>query len=368
MEVSKIKLNSNGSESKLSTMITFKDGRKKECYFLTDIENETKIQVNVADAFLVGLLIPAMQSGEDLILNSPVSERLLWGIKKYIQPELHKMNSRLQMINIIANTTQINKGCAVATGLSGGVDCFYSILKNKEVEEKNYQINTLCYYNLYRLYCDEKKAIENFAEEKRRKLEVSSALQIPLVTIDSNLWDFYEGFRYVQVHTLFAMANILCFEGYIGTYYYSAGYTLNEFEMNFEDTAHYDIERFDKTRFIAKNQVAKKYLDVCNNKILANKKKVKNCSKCDKCIRTMLTLDILGILNEFSEIFDLDDYYKNKEAYWIEYKYFSIRTKDVFIKEIMYYARKKNYKLPDFLGLKVLKYFLKLQVEKVIRR
>jgi hypothetical protein len=50
------------------------------------------------------------------------------------------------------------------------------------------------------------------------------------------------------------------------------------------------IERFDKTAFIAKSDVALKHLHVC-----WQEGSDRNCGLCEKCYRTLLTLELLGV-------------------------------------------------------------------------
>ena len=367
MVVSEIVYRENDSSIEISVRVNEKNKMKK-LFFCSDKSNKDIFRNDMSDPFLVGLLIPAMYKNEDLEFTNPISQRLLYGIRSYIMPELQKMNKELHNINIYAPVIKCESELEgqVATGISGGIDSFYTILSNMN-HEKNYPIKALCLYNLFRLYCNDGEAKKYFDIEKKRKKQIADELKMRFISVDTNLWEFYSGFRYIQVHAFYAMANVLCFQGYIKSYLYASGYTLSEFEMTFSDTAHYEIfiqgflrteqfemisaannvDRIEKTKYIAKDPVAQRHLDVCNNKLLAIEKKLHNCSRCDKCIRTMLTLDVLGLIKEFKDDFDVEDYYKNKELYWIQYLYFSYRTKDIYMREILRLAKQSGYEFPN---------------------
>ena len=58
--------------------------------------------------------------------------------------------------------------------------------------------------------------------------------------------------------------------------------------------------RIEKTKVIADDPIANKFLDVC---FCFN-----NCGKCSKCRRTLVTLDILGKVDNFKESFNIEDF------------------------------------------------------------
>jgi hypothetical protein len=55
------------------------------------------------------------------------------------------------------------------------------------------------------------------------------------------------------------------------------------------------VNRFQKTEFIAKSQIALDHLHVC-----WIRKSHDNCGACEKCVRTMLMLEVIGVLDRAS--------------------------------------------------------------------
>lgn len=83
--------------------------------------------------------------------------------------------------------------------------------------------------------------------------------------------------------------------------------------------------RVEKTDYISRHALTKKYLDVCwkvqlanlsyhERKYLLSTEKV-NCGWCDKCMRTLLTLEVLGRIDDFDGSFDLGNYYKHRDEF-----------------------------------------------------
>jgi hypothetical protein len=54
----------------------------------------------------------------------------------------------------------------------------------------------------------------------------------------------------------------------------------------------YELNRFEKTEFVARSSLALRNLRVCNN---VNDSHY-NCGYCEKCLRTMVALEILGVI------------------------------------------------------------------------
>ena len=81
------------------------------------------------DAFLVGMLYPAMMYGEDIEIRGSVSERLLFNINTYVLALLNAYSPLTKTIKINVHDSTADKlgGVEVGTGFSGGVDSFCTI-------------------------------------------------------------------------------------------------------------------------------------------------------------------------------------------------------------------------------------------------
>lgn len=143
-------------------------------------------------------------------------------------------------------------------------------------------------------------------------------------------------------------------------YYYSSGYEFESFSLkdnSKSDTAHYDlllahvfsvngfsvysagasVDRYEKTKFISKNPITYKYLNVC----LDPSRKI-NCGRCGKCTRTLLNLEMCGAVDEYSEVFDLNYFINNKRKALEQ----MVREKNSpFYRKAYQYYKKQNREL-----------------------
>ena len=104
---------------------------------------------NLADSYIVGLLIYAMQRGLDIETELCVSDILLDRITKYLIPFLCKINPNLKPIRIIAKPLDVVfDGKHSGTGISCGVDSLSSVIYHGEDEFIDSQrIDTLSLLN-----------------------------------------------------------------------------------------------------------------------------------------------------------------------------------------------------------------------------
>nr|WP_321302563.1 hypothetical protein [uncultured Trichococcus sp.] len=346
------------------------DGFERTLFFETSVENKQYVCQDKADGFLVGLLIVAMQKGSDIIVESPVSERLIYGITNLLIPALLKMNKGLKKINIYCNfpvNTSSNCYQGVATGISCGVDSFYTVLKNIESEiPRTNKITHLTLFNAGNFGLDYETSTVEFYKQIGIVSNASVELGLPIVWLNSNLMEFVS-FPFEQVHTFCNIASAIILQRLIKTYYYSSGHSISEFSLDFSDSSHYDlinekalqteslemisfggmVSRLEKTEYISDFDSVKHHLNVCLKPTISRIEDSKlNCSYCSKCIRTMTSLDILGKLDNYDQTFDLDLYNNNRAKFWGELRYIKWRTRDEFASEIISNAQKLDYSIP----------------------
>jgi transcription elongation factor Elf1 len=147
-------------------------------------------------------------------------------------------------------------------------------------------------------------------------------------------------------------------------YYYSSSYPANQFTLNWRSAASFEIyslnmlstndalllacgenySRIEKTDIVSQWPFSYKYLNVC---IIHQSDIVdRNCSRCGKCQRTLVTLDILGKIDQYNDVFDLDDYYKNRKKYFASVilgEHRNLFQKDVNV----------GIRLPTFVGVRL---------------
>lgn len=318
----------------------------------------------IADAFVIGLLPIAVKYNEDIsIVGNKLSYELVKNLETILIPSLIEMGVGKKRIHFIADTVdnQLNEKRNGATGISLGVDSFYTILttKSNEIDDLITTIDCESESCLY------KKNYYDLDEDYIVKQRVARELGLSIIGIVTNLAELLcSEFAYEQIHTYHHLAAAMILAKRISNYYYATGYSNNDFRLSFKDSSHYDvliqksinyklfrmhlsggeISRVEKTRAIANNCTVQKYLKVCFNTHTTRNRP--NCSCCFKCIRTMVTLDLLGVIDEFDRVFDISMYSENKAMYWGDTIYRCFVMKDLLAKEILVEQRKINYKLP----------------------
>lgn len=318
---------------------------------------------NNSDAFLVGLLIPAMKNGEDIYINGDVSERLYYNISGGLQKLLKIVNPSLNFIKIHPENTICNRYesiSGVATGFSGGIDSFCVLADHFYSEiPKQYKITHLLFNNVGSHGSGGEKL---FQLRYKRLAPIAELIGLPFIKINSNLDLFYErGLPFIQTHTLRNMSIALLLQGGIRRFMYASAYdyskvfvgrtncigfcdnitlpmlsteNLDAFSVGSEYT------RVEKTLRVVSVSDSYKTLDVCVN--AHNNREYTNCSKCSKCLRTIVTLEIAGYLEHYSFAFNLEVYRNKRKKFMAKL----IGSHEPLLKEIFQFAKERNYSFP----------------------
>ena len=304
----------------------------------------------IADAFVISVLLQAIRYGEDIVVDAAISEKLYFNLQFSL---IHTISISWGDISnkIKVTPKEVMKpnfhSFAVGCGCSLGVDSLSAIFRytSKECPE-SYRITHLTYFNVGAMgYKDLEKAQSSFKKDLSMVRDFADAYKLPLVCIESNISILYRDFDFDQSGIIRNMSAVLSMQKLFRVYYFASGQPNQNFEFTTTVMSHYgslllplmstestelvvadqDKSRIDKTKSLMDNPIAHQHLYVCWKELIANKNpqsevervkdKFLNCTRCDKCLRTALTLDILGKLNLFKEIFDLDYYYRVRDKY-----------------------------------------------------
>lgn len=318
------------------------------------------------DAFVLGLLIFALKNGYDFASDLPITDELKYNLENHLIDPLcnvHKTLYRTQIdAPIISPTKQI--GEIVATGISCGIDSLYTIQQHtQETIPSNRRINCLVFFNIGSSM-QGKDNLRTPLVEGRLNLARNFAKDygFRFLFIESNLHlviNKYVAYSHLEHHTFMGLFCVHLLQSYIKCYYYSSGYTYNQFclgkfHKNIFETAQFDLlsmfcasignmkfyssggdkSRLEKTRVLLDYEPAQKYLNVCVNE-------VENDGICFKCIRTLLTIDALGGIDKFYKVFDVDAYKRNR-FFYLKRMYLDAKFKnDEFYKEILPYFQQE---------------------------
>ena len=326
-----------------------------------------------ADSFLIVSLMYAMKSHQDIVVNAPVSRRLLYHINHDIQPLFTKLipGSRCIQVSVPDVECPILNGKAVGCGCSLGVDSMSALYKHMG---------------------------EGVMEEYRVS-SFSKETNLPIVAVNSNLNDFYVEAGFKTATSRFVVSTLSCplaLQKLFGKYIFASSAPIQSFELNIKDQSFAEVAyvsllstegtevvladsavtRVEKTEFIRHNPLTPKYLDVCwavqvassithDSRWLRDKTK-KNCGWCDKCLRTLFTLELFGEdLSKYDGIFDLQKYYAHKNGF--------IRTiilnrrKNHLYSEIYDLMSAKGFKVPRSIYLSIMKLRVKRSARKFIK-
>ena len=324
----------NMPDEKVRLSCDIKDkGEIKTLYYEVDKEYGEYLCYERSDAFIITILPYAMLTGQDIYCDTPVTETLLHNINEVLVPTLSSANNKFQLMKIHASTENTPiKGHKVTTGISLGIDSFYTILKNRDSEYKDFELNHLL--NIRGPY--KAKKLTNHMNEIKT---VSKELNMPLTFIIINshvLWKL----RHAQKHVYEFLGAVYAMRKLVRTYYYSTAENLSKFSIeenpdlvaddyllllayNFSTPdvrvliEGMDVTRLEKILSVSNSEVVQKKLRVCI-------KEEYNCNDCFKCNRTLMEIDMLGLLDNFREVFDVDYYLKHK----VQYFRYLIRRKD----------------------------------------
>ncbi|MFI3296593.1 MAG: hypothetical protein R3Y59_03070 [bacterium] len=384
MIINELNQKKGGGKSYVTSLITDeKSGVSKEIFFSVQDEFSEYMVTENADVFVLATILPALVSGQDIIVKAPISDYCyknsklliyLFG-KLYDYPPIKVKAESVEHFEFYPT--------AVATGFSGGVDSFatYYNYTGEECPE-HFRITHLTLFNVGAYGYRYENTSKEFLSDAKRAEEFAKSVGKPLILVDSNVSELYYrediySFRRV-VNCCIAMA-VQFLQKLIKTYYVSSGYTIDELKLTKKYQARYesvlsqlfsnnnveifvselDLNRVEKTRLICRDETVRKNLHVClahtlNEKrgvICYHKEDYLNCGECPKCVQTLLILDFLGELPNFSSIFNLEKYYSMRDEHifdillWKDYEYF---------KKLIYgLMQESGYQLPESLRKRV---------------
>lgn len=361
-------LEKNKEHVRVCSKIVFHD---KEIIVWYEVEEKFRqyLCTERIDAFMIGLLpyIMAHSSDENPIQiksESYLSEQLYYQLNSHYIPTVISETDRYFNVKIdcpVSNKKLTNYG-AVGSGISGGVDSCYTLIKNIERDPEHYRISHGAYFD-YDPNGNFYGEIQNALRERSKKL--CDELGLAFVNVKSNICcDVYK-MAHESIIASMLFSYVLILQKLFGQFHVSSthpyalfnivGYSQERFQLlnvhcfSNENLRFYtpgsEVKRYEKTHCIAQysDEWPKKYMMVC----MAPKIKDGNlvsCSKCAKCTKTMIDLDIIGKLDDFIDIFDVEYYRNNRDYYW-GYLIFKGK-KDPFIEETFSMFNKFNIKIP----------------------
>jgi 7-cyano-7-deazaguanine synthase in queuosine biosynthesis len=243
-------------------------------------------------------LLPAMRIGRRLSVEGTVSPRVLGAIPA-IEGVMSSWFSRVDSIEVSAQPAPEPRGTGVACFFSGGVDSFYSVLSHLD------EITALVFVHGFDI---QPRNLELRARISESLRNAASQLGKPLIEVETNLRAFADRFAmWSEEYHGSALASVaLLLSPQFARFYipasfppsYSAPWGSHKdldplWSSDATEVIHDGVaSRVDKTRLIARSDVALQWLRVC----WENRAGKYNCGRCEKCIRTMENLQVVGAL------------------------------------------------------------------------
>lgn len=334
---------------------------------------------STADAFLVLILPMAGVSGQDIRVKAPVSAKLLYAVRSIHIPFFAKFYKKQEVKIECDSITDmvLSENGIVGVGCSLGIDSLSSIFGHLGEKCPNgYKVSHLALFNSGHFGSESKEKADKFFEELSvRAGQFAEELNLKTVSVNSNIMDFYKDSGVSRSNS--AIYNDLCcalaLQKLFGKYIYASNYSSEDIFFDYADARRCEgllvpnlstdscqiiladtfATRTQKTDFVSRSSLSKKYLTVCWSEQVSNlpcsttrylKKGKMNCGWCDKCLCTLLTLEILGRLDDYSEIFDLQNYYRHRKDFII--KVVSNSQYNIFYKEIYDLMIQKKFPIP----------------------
>lgn len=265
------------------------------------------------DPFLAAMLPTAVATGRPLVVDGEVSERLLGQIGQQMEIwNWQKPYWEPVPVEATHAWTGRHDGDVTASFLSGGVDSFYTLLKNHDLERGNRRIShALCVLG-FDLMPDNEAMYRIVAT---RMADVARELDVELVTLRTNMRDLtdpFAGWQYEQMGAGMAavglslgplLRHVLIPSGdtaLVSTILAPSNpltdplWSTDGTEFRHDGCEATRLQRI--RRYIAGNDFVLRHLRVCYANLDAGSPQDWNCGRCPKCVRTMVLLHVAGAL------------------------------------------------------------------------
>jgi hypothetical protein len=304
--VDDIRLESRGEQRELSGRITMDrldtDGLRIWFRFPAEYSNGDLD----ASPFLPGLLVTSMWWNENLVIDTPVSARLLANVDEAMAM-YRCLFPALPVIGVSAPAHELVPGAgATACLFSRGLDSWYSVLKNLDKPDQRRPPLTHVVYvpSIDFMYGDENRA-RSIAATRQAAADVGCEL----VLLETNLRHFTEQFQHWGFtfggglaamalalgarfsHVLLGATFPISVTNISGSHVALDPLWSTERTAVVHDGA--EATRIDKARLLADHPEALRNLKIC---FAADTPR--NCGRCDKCLITMMDLHVAGVLEE----------------------------------------------------------------------
>lgn len=301
MTIKNISLTSNNTHTTLSADFAFHGEKFRQMFFR--VENKYKNFVYAdASPFLASLFLPCMKRQENIIIEGSVSKKILKTLPEIMKLVSKKWDVGFKKISVKTTHTSKDTASPKATGsfFTGGVDSFYTYLKNKkdithfvlihgcDIPLKNTSFFTKVTHTVKKIVKKEKLGLiiveSNYREIIEPVLEwewnLGSALGAVGLLLRNGLKSIYipGGMRWDQLCPYGTHPDL------------DPLWSAEKFTIIHDGCGYSRLEKVRAS--ISRSPLALKYLRVCCHYI----KGQYNCNQCFKCVQTKIELLCAGVL------------------------------------------------------------------------
>lgn len=263
-----------------------------------------------ADPFVVALLLVAMQSGEEIDVEGPVSEPLLRALSPYQAVFARWFPERFRPIVVRARVTHSpsvpeDKALRTACAFSGGVDSFYTFLERARSSEPVTDALFMAGFDMP-LHLE-----ASIGELTRSYAALMQERGVRFTVGSTNVRAFVDSVDWTNAHGPALAASALFFKNAWAQFLIPSSYvegrspawgTHPELDGLLSTPAlrfiHHgaQLNRLEKLSRVAQDVASHTRLRVCWIQDIG----LRNCGRCEKCLRTLTALEILGVRDRFT--------------------------------------------------------------------
>lgn len=321
--------NANGTV-RIQSPIQTREGKRVLWYEL-DSKYKDYLTVDRLDAFVVGLILYAMQTNEEIVVDGPISNKLARNLKYYMHimkmfyPEWHVVPLQTPILDPL---NQCPRGQAVGSSFTTGIDSYCTLWDNfKNSESDCNRITHLFNIHTGQKGCQNLDGRVLFRKRLQSISEAAKQMNLELVVIDSNQETFYGFDGNSETHGPRFISGALLLQKLFSIFYFPSSDQYSDFipygstpladpllSTEVLDIVHDGAQysRIEKTKMISDWDITQSFMTVCHGNYEEGKT---NCSNCEKCVRTMVILDMLGVRKQYEKVFDFTDFENKKDLY-----------------------------------------------------
>lgn len=318
---------------------------------------EDWVETDCYDAFVAALFPQAMYEKRPLWIDGKVSRSLSRNLYYYNQI-YSKWFPQFEVIDLYSDYCvkhPDHRSKKIAVGFSCGVDSLCTVLEWTQGRLSDFEkLTNLMNVNVGS-HGHGDSGNKLFQKRLRRVQRAADELELPLISVNSNLDSFYTA-KFEDTYASRTISVALLLGRRLSRYVLSSTNTywqigpegsspLSDILLGNDqveivvDGSH--LSRIEKIERIMNWKFAGRHLNVCTR----DTRRAKNCSRCIKCARTMLIIDMLGASTRFRNVFDFTNFNSVKKQFVEKMKILDAKPPHYYWMEIVEYASRIGYQL-----------------------